>query len=215
MARAKSNDPNPQDGGVGSTSLDEFQNALDKLKSSNSPINSSGNSIQPLIRSLAKGSGSPDADPQSGLNDKKPETELSPDDPTYQTGLTAVFDAIAALPDCPHKTALFELNTAASHLPSGEVERLASTGSNKAEKWTGEIPKVLPEKFRKRPADEQIVDYLRRALGERGILNGQFSNAHLAVLDKPCADAVRNHVQRYGNLPADINLPIRSKSITD
>lgn len=180
---------------------------LDDEKAANAPINSSGNSIQPLIFSPAEGAEPHRAGPSSGLDNEKLRPKLSPDDPKYQSGLTAVFDAIKALPDCPHSRELLRLCKASGALPSGEVARLSTTAEKKLEKWGNGILKVLPELYRDRPAREKLLPYLRRALRDRGLLSGKLTTAHLDVLDSALASAIRSHEKQQGPLPQDINLP--------
>jgi len=93
-----------------------------------------------------------------------------------------------------------------SKLPAKELERAGASLAKKAAKWEG-VPTVAPELYKDRKASEELVDFLRRAYGERGLLTGRLMTPHLDILDRPLADAVRSYNSHHGSLPDDINLP--------
>lgn len=92
-----------------------------------------------------------------------------------------------------------------SKLPFVEVERISNEVTDKLRLWPDNFPKVAPEFYQNRVASEKLPEFLRRVYGE--FLDGSFTTAHLYVLDKPAADAIRGYIQKHKKLPDDILIP--------
>lgn len=132
--------------------------------------------------------------------------ELSPDDPRYQAGLTAVFNAISeSLPECPHRDEFLRLLHACGNVPSGEVARLADTAEKKALKWEG-IIKAAPALYNERPAKQKLPEFLRENYLKAGYLDGRMDYSHIDILDPACGASIRYWARENDGLPSDLNL---------
>lgn len=150
--------------------------------------NCSGKLTKTKLKSASKGSGSPNVGSTEVLSEKEDREEKE------RAARTLLSERYAK---------------ASAKAPVAAIERNLSIIEKVVNDWPSGLPIVAPELYAKRPADENVLNFLRRVYIQNQLLPKNATTAHLELIDKPLADGIRGWMRRNGNLPEDIGISIK------
>ena len=108
---------------------------------------------------------------------------------------------------------LKEIFRGLSKLPDDVLNRINKKVERYNLEWDGVVTKA-PELYKKRIADENLLDFLRRVYLKPGHLNGKLTSTHLAAIDEPLANGIRSYLSKGGEWPDELQslLPPKKQS---